>query len=477
MVTDPTDVNIIYEDRPTLPDSEQGSSFRDSISSTSDNVREILDSEDTEIGSGNKGEKIPNVDENSSAKTIQNQLSEQFLDAFANLSNPEKDKEANTIITYCLNRLFKRDELREKALELLDKIPWRSEAVTQYLAQFKDDAIVIRGLTEFVNNHQVYYWHRANALEALAKISGPNSVSRICRAWLSDESQSWYPKVVASRLLMDVARQHSFLVECLRREQSKSNSQEKDILKQQLAYAAFMTAKAKEKHITLFDIVLNPQENVLLRRLVIYLLQQPNVALAWDDIKAYQPNLSEFSHLIQKLGISSDIQKKPCYISQILKQYFEVNINIDDLRPYYLSHYEPARKHLRKAIEYFYISGDDFVRNFHQFAQLTLLAFHQSVLPNVVNSVEYGSLWQSSDFKKITPLGDSTWEKLGMFRNQIDHPINKITRMHNNEIKATEAELLKKQLKVALQELYQAWIVATPPTPSPVANVTPIATI
>jgi len=466
-VTDPADLMTTYVDEVKLPNSEQASSIRDFVTSSSrDTLDDAIESDDTNDDEEADDSDNPTADDNTSTEAIQNQLYEQFLDAFANLDDPEKGKEANIKITYCLNRLFRRDDLKEKVLQLLDKIPWRSEAITRYLALFEKDEVVICGLTEFIQNHQVYYWHRANALEALAKIAGANYVTPICRDWLSDDLQTWYPKVIATRLLMKAPRQHSFLVECLRREQNKNDLKERAILRQQLAFAAFTTSKSRQKHSTLFDIILKQAESTLLRRLSIYLLQQAACNLTWDDLQVHHSTLGEYGDLIEKLGISLDVPR-PCYVLQSVVHLFSVNVAVSDFRNYYGLHYDRASKHLRKAVEYYYSSNNDFVRNFYQFAHLTLIAFHQYVLPGRSDptSMDYSDLWKHSDFRARTLLGNSTWEKLGNLRNRVDHPIDRSTRLHSETIKNKEADFLKKQLSVALQELYQEWIAAPPPPP------------
>ncbi|NJL55996.1 RNA-directed DNA polymerase [bacterium] len=207
-VTDPSNEST-HEDKVSIPRSEQASSVKDFINN-SQNVTDadFLEGEENDTSA----QEHSSVDDNTSAKSVHNQLYEQFLDAYENLDDPERGKEANTKITYCLNRLFRRDDIREKVLSLLERIPWRSEAVTRYLALFKDDSIVIDGLTDFVEQHEVYYWHRANALEALAQVSTPKHIASICREWIADEQQAWYCKIVATRLLAKVAGQHSFLL-------------------------------------------------------------------------------------------------------------------------------------------------------------------------------------------------------------------------------------------------------------------------
>ncbi len=485
-VTDPTD-STTHEDETSLPQSEQASSVRDFIanSGSDDALEQVIDGEeDADQPTDTVSTEHPTVDENTSAESVQNQLHEQFLEAYAQLDDPEKGKEANTKITYCLNRLFRRDDIREHVISLLDKIPWRSESVTRYLALFKGDSIVIEHLTEFVNTHEVYQWHRANALQALAEIAGAKYVAPTCRHWLSNELQQWYPKTIAAQILMRVPRQHSFFIECLRREQTRlvSAPGQNVVLRQQLALAAFKTAKSKGKHKTLFELILRPDESTLLRRLGVYLLQQKSCSVTWVDLEPFHQVLGEYAALIETLGISPDVPR-PCFILQSVRQLFNINVAEDSLRRLYGRNYDVAAGHLRKSVEFFYSSNNDFVRNFHQFAHVTLVAFHEYVLPASGNplAMEYGSLWQHAGFKVHTPNGSKAWEILGELRNRVDHPVNHKTRFYSERIKNNEVDNIKRQLSVALQELYEAWIAApipTPPTPpSPVPTAAAIPTI
>lgn len=469
LVTDPTN-STTHEDETSLPQSEQASSVRDFIanSGSDDVLEQVIDrEEDADQPTDTISTEHPTVDANTSAQSVQNQLHEQFLAAYAQLDDPEKGKEANTKITYCLNRLFRRDDIREYVISLLNKIPWRSESVTRYLALFKGDSIVIEHLTEFVNTHEVYQWHRANALQALAEISGEKYVAPICRQWLSDELQQWYPKTIAAQILMRVPRQHSFFIECLRREQErlKPSLGQNVVLRQQLALAAFKTAKSKGKHKTLFELILRSDESTLIRRLGIYLLQQKGCRVTWDDLKPFHQELGEYASLIETLGISPDVPR-PCFILKSVKQLFSVNVDEVSFRSLYGQNYDEAARHLRKSVEFFYSSNNDFVRNFHQFAHVTLVAFHEYVLPSLGSPLEmdYSALWQHRGFKEHTPDGNKTWERLGELRNRVDHPIDRKTQFYSEPIKNNESNNLKQQLNVALKELYAAWIAAPIPT-------------
>jgi hypothetical protein len=128
---------------------------------------------------------------------------------------------------------------------LLSKLPWRSEAITVCIGRFKNDSYVAEQLKAFINEHNVYSWHRANSLWALYQVSGAKSITPICRAWLADTQLDWYARVIAARILLEVPGQHAYFMECLQREQNllKSDAEERAILRQELAYGAFQRIK------------------------------------------------------------------------------------------------------------------------------------------------------------------------------------------------------------------------------------------
>ncbi len=155
--------------------------------------------------------------DNNKTKNLQVQLQQKFLEAFALLDEPGKSKEAQTIVTFCLYRLEPHVSIREQVLSLLSKLPWRSEAISICLGRFKNDLYVIKGLTAFINEHDVYSWHLANSLWALYQVSGAKNVAPICRVWLANTQFDWYMRVIAARILMEVPGQHSYFMECLQR--------------------------------------------------------------------------------------------------------------------------------------------------------------------------------------------------------------------------------------------------------------------
>ncbi len=467
-LTDPT-TEQTYQHETALPRSEQASSLRDYLHVSHSEGSDAMGSE-RELDDDELLPELdhPTIDETQRRESVQNQLRELFLSSYKQLTQDDKAKEANTTITFCLNRLFRADEVRNQTLGLLELIPWRSEAVTKYLSLFKGDTVVAGKLSDFVDAPQVYYWHRANALKALANVSGAKSVAIICRRWMSDPAQDWYSKTVAAAILVKAPGQHAFFVECLRQEQEKleSNGEERVIYRQQLAHAAFNTARSKKKHMVVFELMLRDRESTLMRRLAIYLLQQPDCELVWADLIGFRSAFQDYGDLIGKLGISSHVTKR-CLIIQWMKQYFDVEFSVDDLRPYYEINYSKAVEHLRIAVHHYHLSThNEFVSSFHQFAHVSLVAFFKFTLPPAAGdpmAMMYGSICSNKAFRAVLPNGIQTWEELGAFRNRVDHPINNTTRVLSESIKYKEADMIKRKLKVALQELFDEWIKAVPP--------------
>jgi hypothetical protein len=321
---------------------------------------------------------------------------------------------------------------------------------------------IAKKLREFLATHDVYSWHRANVLSALYKVAGPKSVADICRNWLSDPQQDWYLRTIAARILIEVPRQHAYLTECLQNEQEKStrNAEETAILRQELAFGAFQRIKSPEKQLTLFRIICRDASPIV-RRLAVYLLQQPECKVKWDNLKPFHKELSIYSELIQALGISPDAPR-PCLISQTLSTMYNVSRLPEDLRPLYLSHYDKAVEHLRSSVVAFHDHRltDEYISNFHQFIHLTLVAFYQQVLPSESGLFDgYAALTDRKAFSEKLPRGLDTWKtRLGPMRNRVEHPIDKNTKLHSTKITNGEVEYLFKQLPLALQELFDVWL-------------------
>jgi hypothetical protein len=163
------------------------------------------------------------IDEHKSEK-LQEQLRNKFLEAFNLLNDFDRVKEAESHITFCLYRLEPHITLRNQGISLLSRLPWRSEAISAFLGRFKGDSFVIEELRKFLSEHTVYSWHRSNSLLALYKISTAKDVAPQCREWLANDQLDWYARTIAARILAEVPSQHSYLVECLKKEQNNTIS-------------------------------------------------------------------------------------------------------------------------------------------------------------------------------------------------------------------------------------------------------------
>ena len=100
------------------------------------------------------------------------------------------------------------------------------------------------------------------------------------------------------------------------------------------------------------------------------------------------------------------------------------------------------------------------MREIHQFAHLSIVAFYEMVLPNEQNLYEangYGGLVNRSVFSQTLPRGLDTWKELGGLRNRVDHPIDAKLKSHSREIEYKELENIYKQLKIAFSEMLDVW--------------------
>jgi hypothetical protein len=342
----------------------------------------------------------------------------------------------------------------------LDRLPWRSEAVTTCLSKFLNNKDAIKGIKDFIARHEVYDWHRANALWALYKIVGAKEIEEICRTWMSDANFDWYSRTIAARVLTDIPAQHAFLLECLKREQGFLNNNHRDteIFRQELAYGAFKRIKSKDKQISLLKLICS-DPSPLLKRLALYLMQQPPCNVQWSDLQGSHDEMKIFSELTVAMGISPSATK-PCLIADTLLKTYDVSLQTKDLRGLYLNHYDHALPHIRNSISAYHRNPDEYISEFHKFAHLTIIAFYESVFPSetgLISKEGYGGLVNRSIFTQTLPNGLTVWKDLGALRNRVDHPVEVKTGTHSRKIEYKEMDDIFKRLKVALAELFEIW--------------------
>jgi len=308
------------------------------ISYSGDDLENFEDDEDDEKATFSSNGDC-NTDQNKS-QNLQQQLRDKFLEAFALLDDPDREKAAEQTVTFCLYRLEPHGSIRKQVLSLLSKLPWRSEAISSCLGRFKNDSDVAENLRTFITEHDVYSWHRANSIWALYQVSGAKSVASICRAWLANTQLDWYARTIAARILTEVPGQHAYFMECLQREQNRINgdAEETAILRQELAYGAFQRIKSLQKQLALFRLIYI-DKSPLLQQLAVYLLQQPECTVTWDDLTPYHQQVSNLSDLIKELGLSADAPRR-CFISQTLSTMYRVSLSQGDLRSFYVGHYD-----------------------------------------------------------------------------------------------------------------------------------------
>lgn len=332
VITDPTGTGdyTVFK-TPSPPVSEQAESVANYIENTPSEQREFENNEQDKNPCENEDEDETNfsnqhddIDKNKS-ETLQRQLRSKFLEAFKLLNDPNRGKEAESHLTFCLYRLEPHETIRNQGVTLLSKLPWRSEAISAFLGRFKDDFFVVEELKKFISEHKVYSWHRANALWTLYQVSQSNNIAFICREWLADTQLDWYARTIAARILAEVPSQHAYLTECLKREQDKiiEDAEATAMLRQELAYSAFQRLKSFRKQLALFQLICSDPSPIL-HRLAIYLLQQSACKVNWDNLKLYHNNMNTISALACSLGLSKDVPK-PCFIAQTLIKVYQVS--------------------------------------------------------------------------------------------------------------------------------------------------------
>lgn len=424
---------------------------------TDDEMEE--DEEDTVANADEQMEFAPSEND-SNSRRFQTDLLAEFKKSLELLGNAEKGKEAESNLIFCLKSMGKHDEIRTDVIDLLEKLPWRSEAVTQYLSGFKKDSLVATGLRTFLVRHDVYEWHCANVLWALSQVSGAKAVADICREWLTNRRLDWHSRTIAARILSEVPGQYSFLLECLRVEQSEamaqSNTEATALLRAELAHSAFVRLRSHLKQQGIFQVICREKESPVLRRLAVYLFQQPSCSFSLGNSEELKGELQDVSSLLSRLGLASDIEL-PCFISKKLREIYGVENRVD-LRGFYGDRYTIAVYHLRKALMYFHLNDhEQYVEEFHKFADLTMIRFHEVVLKkkDVLAQGFYDRV-SHKDFKAKLPIYGRFWsEILNPLRVRAAHVVNNTTKQYTEKITSREAQNLHKALSGALSEIVQ----------------------
>lgn len=465
VITDPTGTGeYILLETPFPPANEQAGSVESLIENTQSEQTELEQNESHKNCIDEDEDYTPeqniNIDKHKSEK-LQRQLRDKFLEAFDLLNDLDRAKEAESHITFCLYRLEPHMTLRSKGISLLSRLPWRSEAISAFLGRFENDSSVIEELNKFISEHKVYSWHRANTLWALYKISTANDVANHCREWLVDNQLDWYAKTIAARILAEVPSQHSFLIECLKKEQKITTNEDAEatsVFRQELAHSAFQRIKSFKKQLILLQLACADQSPIL-HRLAIYLLQQPKCKVNLNDIKPYPDKLGALSGLIEKLGMTDDISK-PCFVAETIARTYKISLSKTDLRSFYANHYDKAIETLRESVIAFQKSPSLYVSHFHQFTHITFIAFYEYALPSESGIYEsnYASLFERKIFQETLPYGVNSWKTLNSMRNRAEHPVDRKNKSHSRKITIKEVELLHIQIQVALQEMFDFWL-------------------
>ncbi|XZF64460.1 MAG: hypothetical protein ACSI46_07040 [Gloeotrichia echinulata DVL01] len=123
--------------------------------------------------------------------------------------------------------------------------------------------------------------------------------------------------------------------------------------------------------------------------------------------------------------------------------------------------------HIAFSLNSSHKSPNAYIRTFHQFAHLTLIAFYEYTFPLESGLHDgYASLTDRKVFTTSLPNSYQIWKDLGSMRNRVDHPVDKKTKSHSQKITFEETEFFRKKLNVALQEIFNFWLNSSPVTTS-----------
>ena len=139
-ITDPTgEGNYILVTIPSNPKSEQAESISKHVQNTPSEEVDMADSafddfdDNEEVANSDSTKKKVDIDKEKT-ENLQEQLREKLFEHISLLDDPDRSKEADTSITFCLYRLDAHQSILDAVLKLLDRLPWRSEAITTCLA-------------------------------------------------------------------------------------------------------------------------------------------------------------------------------------------------------------------------------------------------------------------------------------------------------------------------------------------------------
>jgi len=267
--------------------------------------------------------------------STQPQLRQIFFDAVRSLTTNDF---AESHLVFALHRLGPYEDVGDQVLLLLDRMPWRSYALTYYLRRFGSSHHIAMRLKLLLEGHRVYGWHLANLLRCLSEVARSEDVYPVCREWLLDARLPWYQRMVAAECLSQIPHSAAFCDVC-------SENEQHVLVKRALLSSSYMLATGDSTaQRDLLRRMLQDQNEQIQRIGIYFLLSHPE--LSWQDLTDCETSLESLGVLIPALSPQGE-----CFIARTLADHFQVDgaltVNFADILG---SDYDAARRHLLIAV-------------------------------------------------------------------------------------------------------------------------------
>lgn len=378
-------------------------------------------------------------------ENTQQQLRQIFFDATREL---ETNEFAESHLVFALKRLDAHEDVGDQVLLLLDRMPWRSYELTQYLRQFKSDHHTIRRLRRFVENHRVYGWHLANCLGCLSHIAQPDDFDTICKEWLSDSKLPWYQKLAAAEALSKIMESATFCDSC-------SETEQNPLVRKSLLASCYKLADddTTSQQRVIRKMLQDDHEEI--KRTGIYFILSHS-ELSWEEFADLEGHVRPIRALIPDL-----IPQKECFISRTLSDFFQIDgaldINFEDILD---GDYSTARQHLRTAVGAHDTSPSRYVCRLDNFNIILTWSIYKHHLPSVnCQKDEPVNNWKRGEFRNLYGVIAEAFLKCHEVRSNCaePHPYSASLGAISEEVTHPQKGDITNTLKPAYRQFVQSF--------------------
>ncbi len=300
---------------------------------------------------------------------------------FRSWNTLERANHAEGHLIFALHRIPPRRAARNVAINMLRRMPWRSNSVASYLSQFAGDAEAIDALVGEVVGHRVYSWHLANCMRALSSIANVAIYRTTCREWISNQQLSWYQRLAAVESLQHDPESYSFLLLCYRQEPNY-------LVRAALLVAAAFSATSDGQRAMVIRAGLRDAHPQVVATSVWLYLEFPTCGVHENE---FGPGLGIHRSMIPAFsGLALQVA---CYIERILTDLFAVNVPPGlDFRAVFAPVYDHAVYHIRRAVRYRDTDPVALVTSIDNFNQLAAIKVSETIDGRNIPPDQYGNI-------------------------------------------------------------------------------------